>query len=122
MCTEKPKITIPENDVQTTGTSPDNPVDKAADFLPRALIAIKQYFKEAVFLLFILGYIFIAAFGHMEKIQNYIGYLIVILIGILVYKIWDKITIKDFIYIFLVLILVTYILWLKFGHSIINWL
>jgi len=120
MCTEKPKIIIPEKGVPTTGFSPNNPVDKAADFLPRALIAIKEYFKEAVFIFFTLGYVFIAAFGHMERLQNYIGYLIVLLMGILFYKVWDKITAKDCIYNIVILALVLYILWLKFGYLIIR--
>ena len=104
------------------GASPNNPVDKAADFLPRALSSIKENFREAVFLFGMLGYIFIAAFGHMEKISNYIGYFLVFLIGVLFYKACNKITSKDILYWFVILILIIYILYTKFDISIIGWL
>ena len=71
-----------------TNTAPNNSVEQVADFLPRALSAIKGNFKEAVFLFGILGYIFIAAFGHMEKIENYIGFLFIFLLGVISYNLW----------------------------------
>jgi len=103
-------------------TSPNNPVDKAADFLPRALAAIKENFKESVFLFITLGYIFIAAFGHMEKIENYVGYFFVFLISTLIYKIWDKIRSRDILYILIIIVLLFYIVFIKFNISILNWL
>ena len=41
-------VKFPEESTGTTigGESPNNPVDKAADFLPRALVSIKENFKE----------------------------------------------------------------------------
>lgn len=119
---EKPQVIIPEKDISTTGTTPDNLVEKAADFLPRALIAIKEYFKEAVFLVFTLGYIFIAAFGHMEKFQNYIGYFFVMVVGIILYRIWEKILPWDVIYIVIIFLLGSYVVFLEFGDKIINWI
>src|SRR3989344_4005201 len=93
-------VKFPEESTGTTigGESPNNPVDKAADFLPRALVSIKENFKEAIFLFVILSYTFIAAFGHMERIRNYVGYFFVFMASILVYKIWDKFTVRDILY------------------------
>jgi len=105
-----------------SGNTPNNSVEEVADFLPRALDSIKENFREAVFLFIILGYIFIAAFGHMEKIENYVGYLLIFLVGILVYKIWDKITLRDIFYWILIIVLGTYFLIEKFGDVIIMWL
>lgn len=104
-----------------TNTAPNNPVDKAADFLPRALASIKENFKEAVFLFGILGYVFIAAFGHMEKISNYTGYFFIFLVGIIFYNIWNKITSKDFLYWFIIVILIIYVLYIRFNISVVNW-
>ena len=117
-------IKFPE-DKSPSGTAltstPSNPVDQAADFLPRALVSIRGNFKESVFLFIIVGYIFIAAFGHMERLDNYIGYFSVILLSIFMYKIWDKFKIKDTLYIIVIIILLTCFLLEKFNIHVLNW-
>ncbi len=111
-----------EQSIGTTQATPDNPFDKGAELLPRALSAIKENFKEAIFLFIVLGYIFVAAFGHMEKIENYVGYFFVFLVSIFIYKIWDKIKSKDIFYIIIILILLSYQIFTRFSVSILNWL
>lgn len=120
---KEPSIKFPEDITPDTVIAPslNNPVDKVADLLPRALFSVKENFKEAVFLFGILGYIFIAAFGHMEKVQNYVGYFFVFLVSVLLYKMWDKIHLRDVLYSAMILGLVIYILWIKLGTSLINW-
>ena len=119
---EKKDLTIkfPE-DQSPQGTSlistPQNPVDKAADFLPRALTSIKENFREAVFLFVILGYIFVAALGHMERIQNYAGYFFVFVLSVVLYKLWDKVTIRDVLYLLIIIALIVYIIAMRFGVS-----
>ena len=39
-----------EQSIGATQATPDNPFDKGAELLPRALSAIKENFKEAIFL------------------------------------------------------------------------
>ncbi len=98
------------------GATPNNVVDKAADFLPRALSSIKENFSEAVFLFSILGYIFIAAFGHMEKIQNYFGYFFVVSVSIIFYKMGRKITLKDILYLSVIIALIIFTLLMRYGN------
>jgi len=114
---QEPEIKFPEPGASsgTSITTPNNPVDQAADFLPRALTAIKVNFKEAVFLSLMVGYVFIAAFGHMQTMQNYLGFFAVLLIGIIFYAIWEKITLKDILYLVLIILLSAYILCFKFN-------
>jgi len=94
-----------ETAINATPPTPNNTVDKVADFLPRALNAVKDNFKESVFLFGMLGYVFIAAFGHMEKMQNYLGFFFVFLVGIVFYKLWDKITLKNVLYLLIIIII-----------------
>jgi len=118
---EEPSLGTPvETPINATPSGPDNPVDKAAAFLPRALSAIKENFKESVFLFIVVGYIFIAAFGHMERIDNYVGYFAVFLLSILIYKIWDKIKVRDILYILIIIILSSYLVIIKFNIPVLN--
>lgn len=115
-----PEDSSPSNNTLVV-TTPNNSVDKAADFLPRALVAIKEYFKESAFLFIVVGYIFIAAFGHMEKLENYVGYFFVILFSIFMYKIWDLIKLKDILYIVIIMGLLFYLLSIKLDISVLSW-
>ncbi len=116
-------VKFPEDSTGTIigGVPPNNPVDKAADFLPRALLAIRDNFKEAVFLFVMLSYTFIAAFGHMERIRNYLGYFFVLITGMFLYKIWDKFTWRDLLYILVIMFLLIYIVSIHFNISIPKW-
>ena len=116
-------VKFPEGQDQSStivALAPNNPVDKAADFLPRALKAIRDNFKEAAFLFILLGYIFIAALGHMERIQNYLGYFFVISASVLLYKVWDKFSLKDILYFLIILVLLFYVIHLKFNVNFLN--
>jgi cobalamin biosynthesis protein CbiD len=122
--TENPVVRFPENEganeTVLAGNTPNNPVDKVADFLPRALSAIREYFRESIFLFGLVGYIFIAAFGHMEKMSNYLGYFTVILIYFSVYTLWNKIKKNDVVYIFIIILLITYISYTRYGNLILE--
>lgn len=119
-------VKFPENAAQSGSTieasPPNNTVEKAADFLPRALVAVKENFKESVFLSIVLGYAFIAAFGHMEKFQNYVGFFSVFSINILIYKFSNKVTLKDIFYILIIIFLLIHISLSKFDVVIPSWL
>lgn len=109
----------PESNSVVAPSSPNNPVDQAADFLPRALVCIREYFKEAIFLMFILSYSFIAALGHMERIRNYLGYFSLFIISIIVYYLWNKVSVKDILYLIIILLLIMIIILNKFNIIIV---
>ncbi len=67
-------------------SSSSNPVEKTAQYLPLALKAIEENFAVSFSLIAVVGYIVIAAFGKMDTLKKYIGYLLFLTLSVCVYK------------------------------------
>lgn len=116
---EEPQIKFPEKD-GSVGQLPINAVEKAAEFIPRALIAVENKFSVVAYLLSVFGYIFIAASGHMERFKDYFGYFSVLLITLFFYKIYNKITKRDVEYLIIIALLMIYIVFSRYDYLILN--
>lgn len=103
-------------------TPANNPVERTAEYLPLALKAIEDKFGISITIIAIVGYIIIAAFGKMDSMKKYLGYIFFLAICLSIYKLTTtKMSKLIYSLIVAIFVLVTFILsehgffaWIKY--------
>lgn len=103
---QEPQIVVPTEGPTTLGTS----VETYRKYFLGILVAIEERLPIAGALIAIVGYIVIAAFGHMDNIWSFLGYFSFLILGLLFYKIKTaKLTSGIYLLLGIIIILLIYI-------------
>lgn len=86
--TGQPVVRIPDQGTSLTANSGtvSAKVEDAARYLPAALKSIEDNFPVSFVVLCVAGYILIAAFGKMDTLGKFIGYIVFLLFAAFGYK------------------------------------
>lgn len=103
---EEPIIKIKDN----SEVNPTNKVEEYSKYLPGALKAIEDRLPISSFIIVIVGYVIIAAFGEMDNVWKYLGYLSIFVISFVFYKLMKaKLAMTTYLLLGIIVVLLIYI-------------
>lgn len=104
-------IDMPDNEGINIPPESNIAIDyKNSEYILRVLEIIEQKFSIIVSLISVIGYIIISAFGKMNSVKKYFGYLLFLIISFGFYKLGKlKITMTNWILVVIIICLLFYI-------------